>query len=259
MRTLTVLGSCAAWPEAGRAASGFLLEYDGFRLVLDLGYATFPRLLDHCAGDEIDAVAVTHEHPDHCADLSALCRERYFARDRSRRTPLFCTPGVVERVQAMEPNESLSDVFEVHLLPGGGQVGPFRLDGIALPHHVPHAGIRVAAADLVVGYSGDAGPDSALLAVGGGADLFIMGATWQGDAGADTDAEAGPDADAGQSRDGRLLSAAEAGTWASRAGARRLLLTHFWPGADREVSLAEARGRFDGEVLLADEGLVVHL
>jgi len=44
-RRVTVLGSCGAWPEAGRAASGFLLEYDGFRLILDLGYATLPRLL----------------------------------------------------------------------------------------------------------------------------------------------------------------------------------------------------------------------
>ncbi len=39
MRTLTVLGSCGAWPEAGRACSGFLLSYDGFRVVLDLGSA----------------------------------------------------------------------------------------------------------------------------------------------------------------------------------------------------------------------------
>src|SRR5262249_18628326 len=56
MRRLTVLGSCGAWPEAGRACSGFLVEYDGFRLVLDLGYATLPRLLARCPGGEVDAV-----------------------------------------------------------------------------------------------------------------------------------------------------------------------------------------------------------
>ncbi len=41
---LTVLGSCGAWPEAGQACSGYLIEHDGFRLVVDLGYATLPRL-----------------------------------------------------------------------------------------------------------------------------------------------------------------------------------------------------------------------
>jgi ribonuclease BN (tRNA processing enzyme) len=46
---LTVLGGCGAWPEAGQACSGFLVEHDGFRLVVDLGYATMPRLLEHGA------------------------------------------------------------------------------------------------------------------------------------------------------------------------------------------------------------------
>jgi ribonuclease BN (tRNA processing enzyme) len=37
------------------------------------------------------------------------------------------------------------------------------------------------------------------------------------------------------------------------------LLTHFWPGNDREQSRAEAASVFSGEILLADEGLVVPL
>ncbi|MFE2108868.1 hypothetical protein ACFXAF_23810 [Kitasatospora sp. NPDC059463] len=48
-----------------RGASGFRLEYDGFRLVPDLGHATFPRLPEHCPGGHVDAVVITHEHPDH--------------------------------------------------------------------------------------------------------------------------------------------------------------------------------------------------
>jgi hypothetical protein len=47
MRQVTVLGSCGAFPEPGRACSGFAVDWDGYRLVLDLGYATLPRLLAH--------------------------------------------------------------------------------------------------------------------------------------------------------------------------------------------------------------------
>jgi ribonuclease BN (tRNA processing enzyme) len=68
----TVLGGCGAWPDAGQAFSGYLIEYDRFRLVLDLGYATMPRLLEHVAADGVDAVVVSHGHPDHCADLNPL-------------------------------------------------------------------------------------------------------------------------------------------------------------------------------------------
>lgn len=242
VRDLTVLGTCGAWPEAGRAASGFLLEADGFRLVMDLGYATLPRLLGHLTVGELGAVVITHGHPDHCADLSALCRALLLGEGRGDRVPLYCPAGVLERVQAMEPTEDLNEVFDPHPLPGSYEVGPFRLDGRLLPHHVPHAGVRLTAPGLTVAYSGDAGPDRALGELAAGADLLVAGATLQGEA-----------------ADPHLLSAAQAGRWADEAGARRLLLTHFWPDAERGRSVAEAGAACTGEVLAAEEGMVLSL
>ena len=103
MRHLRVLGSCGAWPEAGRAASGFLVEWDGFRIVLDLGYATLPRLLEHCPADQVDAVVITHGHADHCVDVDALYRARACGPVRLEKIPLFCIDGVVERLAAFDP------------------------------------------------------------------------------------------------------------------------------------------------------------
>ncbi|WP_280881138.1 MBL fold metallo-hydrolase [Streptomyces pseudovenezuelae] len=242
MGELTVLGSCGAWPEAGRAASGFLLEFDGFCLVMDLGYATLPQLLGRCTGRELDAVVITHEHPDHCADLSALCRALLFGEGREGRVPLYCPQGVLGRVQAMEPTEDLREVFDPHPLPGSYQVGPFRLDGRLLPHHVPHAGVRLTAPGLTLAYSGDAGPGHALGQLAAGADLLVAGATLQGPA-----------------TDPYLLSAAQAGQWAARAGAERLLLTHFWPGTERGRSVAEAGVAYQREILAAREGMTLPL
>jgi ribonuclease BN (tRNA processing enzyme) len=245
VRRLTVLGSCGAWPEAGRAASGFLVDYDGYRLVLDLGYATMPRLLGHVGGQGVDAVVITHEHPDHCADLSALYRERFFTTERRRPIPLYCTPGVVSRIGQLEPNGDLAEVFDVHHLPGAYQVGPFGLEAVALPHFVPNAGVRLTAPGLVLAYTGDSGPDPGLATLGADASLFVMEATHQGE----------------PSEDGtrNLLTAREAGQWAARAGAHRLLLTHFWPGLDRSVSVAEAGEAFRGEIIAANEDLAIKL
>ncbi len=62
---LTVLGGCGGWPAAGLACSGYLAEHDGFRLLIDPGYATLPRLLLAVAdATEVDAVLVSHGHPD---------------------------------------------------------------------------------------------------------------------------------------------------------------------------------------------------
>ncbi|CAL9470396.1 putative protein [Streptomyces sp. enrichment culture] len=143
----------------------------------------------------------------------------------------------------MEPTEDLLEVFDVHSLPTSHPVGPFQLDAALLPHHVPHAGVRLTAPGLAVTYSGDAGPDPALARLAAGADLFIAGTTLQG-----TSADGG---------DGQLMSAVDAGSWATRSGAKRLLLTHFWPGSDRTRSTADARSSFSGEVIAAEEGMVL--
>jgi ribonuclease BN (tRNA processing enzyme) len=64
---------------------------------------------------------------------------------------------------------------------------------------------------------------------------------------------------AAEGRPRLLLSAAEAGEIAAAAGARRLLLTHFWPDTDRELAVAEARRSFTGEIHRADEGTVIEV
>ncbi|QYC38281.1 ribonuclease Z [Nonomuraea coxensis DSM 45129] len=243
MRQVTVLGSCGAYPEPGRACSGFAVDWDGFRLVLDLGYATLPRLLAHWPDGAPDAVVITHEHPDHCVDLHGLFRMRYYGDPGGPKLPLYCPPGVLDRIGGLEPDVDLRAVFDVHPLPGSHRLGPFDLTGLSLPHYVPNAGIRLEADGVALAYSGDTGPTPLLAALGRDADLFIVEAT-------DRDGETG--------RPTRnLMTSAEAGHWAGRAGARRLMLTHFWPGNDRDAAVAAARSAFGGVVLAAEEGLTI--
>jgi ribonuclease BN (tRNA processing enzyme) len=69
-------------------------------------------------------------------------------------------------------------VFEWHQLPAPPTtVGPFRLEGVLLPHYVPNAGVRLVTQGLTVAYTGDAGPDPVLATVGRDADLYIVEAT----------------------------------------------------------------------------------
>ena len=55
------------------------------------------------------------------------------------------------------------------------------------------------------------------------------------------------------------LTSRQAGEAATAAGARKLLLTHFWPGNDRDRSRTAAAEAFSGEILIADEGTVIDL
>ncbi|MFC0114340.1 MBL fold metallo-hydrolase [Kibdelosporangium aridum] len=236
---ITVLGSCGAWPEPGRACSGFLVEHDGFRLVLDMGFGVASRLFEICPAESVNAVVVTHEHPDHCVDLNALLRARFYGG--MPRIPLYCTPGVAGRLNVVEPNPPLSAAFDIYELPGGYSVGPFDLTGMLLPHHVPNSGVRLATKDSVLAYTGDTGPDPALAVLAKDADLFIAEATLiEPQQGTRT-----------------LLTAREAGQWAARANAKRLLLTHFWPGSDRTAAVSSAYAEFSGDIAAAVEGMAL--
>jgi ribonuclease BN (tRNA processing enzyme) len=252
---LTVLGSCGAWPEAGRACSGFLLEHDGYRVVLDLGYGAFPRLLDALgpAGlTGVHAVIVTHHHPDHVVDLHALFRAWTYPRRSWDRLPVWAPPAVRDLLIALEDGEehAVDAAFAFTTLPSDAvAVGPFSLESVPLPHFVPSVGVRLSSPETVVAYTGDTGPSPALAGLGRDADLFIVEAT---------DREQQPSTRPAAVQ-GRQLTSQEAGRAAREANARRLLLTHFWPGNDRERSRAEAQEEYPGEVLLAQEGLVVGL
>jgi ribonuclease BN (tRNA processing enzyme) len=252
---LVVLGGCGAWPEPGRACSGFLLEHDGFRVALDLGYGTLSRLLALLGSTTavgLDAVVVTHDHPDHVVDLHGLFRARLYDGQQLPRISLYAPEAVLERVAGLEDGDLplTAQVFAWKPLPARGhELGPFRLESWSLPHYVPNAGVRLSTSELVLAYTGDTGPDPALAEVGREADLFIVDAT-------DRYQQAGtaPGAEAPMN-----LTAREAGEAATAAGAHSLLLTHFWPGNDRERSRAAAAEAFSGEILIADEGAVIDL
>ena len=99
---LTVLGSRGAWPEAGQACSGYLVEHDEFRLLVDLGYAVVPRLQEFVAVGRVDAVFISHGHPDHCADLNPLLRARVLRDDVLPPLPVYAPPGALDAVLALD-------------------------------------------------------------------------------------------------------------------------------------------------------------
>src|SRR4029079_1683052 len=57
---LTVVGCSPAWPNPGRAHSGYLLSHDGGRLLVDCGPGVLSRLREAEDWPRVDAIAITH-------------------------------------------------------------------------------------------------------------------------------------------------------------------------------------------------------
>jgi ribonuclease BN (tRNA processing enzyme) len=244
---LTVLGACGAWPEAGQACSGYLVEQDGFRLLVDVGYATMPRLLERIGAEQVDAVFISHGHPDHCADLNPLLRARTLREDKPAPLPVYALPGALDAVLALDRPGMLDDAYVRHDLTVGARltIGPFQAETRLLPHWVPNAGVRLSAGGRVLAYTGDTGPSPEVVELARGADLLLAEASHVDEVPEDSKHD--------------LTSARQAGRQAEDAGVGRLLLTHFWPGTDRSAARAAAGAAYDGEVGAAVPGLVLDL
>ena len=244
---LTVLGGCGAWPAPGTACGGYLIEQEGFRLLIDPGYATLPRLPRQASPELIDAVFISHGHPDHCADLNPLLRARALADHPAAPLPVYTLPGAVDAVLALDRPGMLDDAYALREFSPGDhvEIGPFHAETRLLPHWVPNVGVRLAAGDRVVSYTGDAGPSDDLLVLAHRADLLLAEASYVEHVPKDSERH--------------LSSAGHRGTVASRAGAGRLLLTHLWPGTDPAAAREAASMEYQGDVAVATHGLVVDL
>jgi ribonuclease BN (tRNA processing enzyme) len=244
---ITVLGGCGAWPEEGQACSGFLVEHDGFRLLVDAGYAIVPRLQRHAPVESIDAVLVSHGHPDHCADVNPLLRARVFRDEPAPDLPLYAPPGALDAVLALDHPRLLRSAYTVHEFTPGAElhIGPFAVGTRLLPHSVPNAGVRLRAGGAVVAYTGDTGPSPAVAELADGADVLIADATYIDEA--------------PEHLRGVLSSARLAGREAQRAGVGQLLLTHLFPGTDPDSAVSAASTAYGGDIAVARADLVIDL
>jgi len=247
---LTVIGCSGSFPGPDSPASCYLFEADGFRLVLDLGNGAVGALQQQARISDIDAVCLSHLHPDHCLDLCPLWVARMFGPDgRLPRIPVYGPEGTALRMAqayGLKEDPGMTESFDfVTLTQGTRQIGPFQVALAHMNHPVETFGFRVEQAGRSVAYSGDTGICPALVDLARGADLLLCEASLLN----------------GQRHAPNMhLTARQAVEHAAAAGVGRLVLTHLVPWNDRARTLAEASEvPFDGEISLATHGEVIEL
>ncbi|MGH3516024.1 MAG: MBL fold metallo-hydrolase [Haloechinothrix sp.] len=249
---LTILGCSGSIPGPNTNASGYLVEAEGFVLGLELGNGTLSELQAIRSPFDLGALVLSHLHPDHCADFAALTVFRRYHPDRphgqgQQRLPVFGPEDLEQRlVNLYAPNEAeraetdLSDVYTFLPLPmERHQVGPFQVIAFPVCHPTPAYGLRISHGGKTLAYTGDTGICPILDELAADVDVLLSEASW-------TDADDRPI--------GVHLSGVEAGELATRARARRLLITHIAPWSDRTKIHAEARAAFDGPLELIEQG-----
>ena len=253
---IRVVGCSGNVPGPASPASCYLIEADDgdrtWRVVLDLGSGSLGPLQRWCDPREIDAIVVTHLHPDHCADLAPLhVYLAHHSEGPSGPLALYAPFGTASRLDQLRGSPRTTDRFDIRAWQSGAaiEVGPLTITPRSVDHSTPAYAIRVEgpsedAGSCVLAYSGDGDECEGLDRTAEDATLLLCEATF-------TEAEEMPR--------GFHLTGRRAGALAARVGARALMLTHVPPWTDPNAPLAEAEAEYDGDITLARSGALVEL
>lgn len=241
---LTIIGASGSFPGPSGPASCYLVEAGGFRLLLDLGNGALGALHHYTDIYDVDAVYLSHLHPDHCMDLCSFWVARRYSPVGPRPAiPVYGPPGVADRMAqayGMDPDPGMRESFDfLEMAPGSFEIGPLSAHVQRVNHPVEAFGIRLEHEGISLAYSGDTAPCSELVDLSREVDLFLCEASFHDDRENPKDVH---------------LTGVEAGEHASKARVREVLLTHLVPWNDDHLTLQEARSSYQGPVSLARPG-----
>ena len=261
---ITVLGKSPAWQDAGGACSGYLVEAAGCNVLLECGSGVFGKLRDRRDYCEVHAVVISHLHADHILDLVPFASALTYA-PRQQPVPVGGYPGIdtphrprlIAPVGAAEAlrricggagmrEEHVENAFELseYAPEDTFSIGPLEVRFRSVPHFLPTYAVELREGPARLTFSADSSPSDELCEFARDTSLLLIEATLP------RPERHGPRGH---------LTPGEAGEHGRRAGARRLVLTHFSDELDPEWARREAERTFGGPVGVAHEGATYEL
>jgi len=242
MLAVTILGCSGSYAAAGGACTGYLMQSSQANVWLDAGPGTLANLQEVCTLGELDAIVLTHAHPDHWLEIPVVANalEWYEPRDR---LPVYSNSHMAAQARELiGPDIDIPFDWRVVDVDDVVTIGDQQWSFAETEHYVPTFATRADAGGQSIAFSSDTGPGFSLASMverHGRLDLAIIESTF-------LDRENHP---------GTLhLSADEAGKMAEQANVGRVVLTHQAPLEDRAAHLAKAQANFSGEIVLAEVG-----
>ncbi len=247
--TVTILGSGTCVPSLTRSSCSVLMSVGDSKLLFDSGPGTMRRLLE--AGTtifDISHIFYSHFHPDHSSEFVPFIFATKYPNKQQRRNTLTVTAGTgfldfYDRLKSVygqwiELEPGLLTLKELdHQKPDSNQFKDFTVESAPMAHNEESIAFRINSPDgSSAVYSGDTDFTENLIELARDADILICESALPDDM-----------------RVNGHLTPSLAGEMATRAGVRKLVLTHFYPECDHADIEQECRKTYDGPLLLAED------
>jgi ribonuclease BN (tRNA processing enzyme) len=248
---LYVFGSGTCIPTVERGPSGLALAIGPHLILLDGGSGSLRQMvrmgLDF---RRVDYLFLSHFHPDHVAEFVPLLFAMNYTVDFTRVLPLQVIgpkglrnfydqlQGIFGRwIEAQTYPLFFQEVEESHL-----PYPDFTVETLPMAHSAAAVGFRLNGENRSVVYSGDTDYCSNIVRLGRNADLLVLECSF-------------PDE---RKAEGHLTPSL-AGKIAREASCKKLLLTHFYPVFQGHDIRKECSKEFDGDIILAEDGMRLNI
>lgn len=246
-----ILGSGTCVPTAERGPSGAVLALPRHLLFFDGGSGSL-RQMARLGLDfrKIDFLCLSHFHPDHVADLVPFLFATNYTPDFVRTLPLnlIGPPGLRKFYDQLRGiyghwiNAQTYPLEFTEIEEGATSFSDLRLEALPLVHSTTSIGFRISVEGRVLTYSGDTDYCENIVKLGKNSDLLILECSFPQ-----------------ERRKKGHLTPLLAGKIAREASCKKLLLTHFYPLFQDHDILEECRREFQGEIILAQDGMKIPL
>ncbi|MEI3607834.1 MBL fold metallo-hydrolase [Pseudogracilibacillus sp. SE30717A] len=238
---LTIIGYWGGYPAMDGASTMYLLEKDGFLLVIDVGSGGLVKFQKYRSITEIDAVLLSHYHADHIADIGVLQHARLiqsYITGEEKILPIYGHEEDEKEFEKLNHDYTEAIAYNPHNVL---KVGPFFIRFLKTKHPVSCYGMRITDGTSTIIYTADSAFQEEWIKFSKDADLLL----------AECNFYAGQNAsDAGH------MTSEDVGTIAKEANVGEVILTHLPHFGNHEDLIKQAEEIYKGKISLAYEGKV---
>lgn len=238
---ITVIGHWGGYPKAGEASSGYLVEHDGYKILVDCGSAVLSNLQTYIKPEELDAVVLSHYHADHVADIGVLQHALLigkYVNGTNNNLPIYGHPQDKQAFEALTYKDITTGI--AYNQGESLNLGPFIFDFLRTKHPAECYAMKISAGGKTIVYTADTAYFDELSHFAVNSDMLLCESNFY------------------KGMDGKgagHMTSEEAGALAAKSNVSKLVLTHLPHFGDLQQLVIEAKEQYTGDIILASKDL----
>jgi len=239
-----VIGMWGGFPKKNGPCSGYLIQREGFSLLIDCGSGVLSELQNYIGLNDINNVVLTHYHYDHFSDIGSYLFSRLVNTQLGRADKELCVYGPADDGMQKQVEAVTYSRFTSFNEQSQFDIGPFSCTFMRNIHPVETYSVKIVCDNKSIVFTSDTSFTPDLIDFTAKSDLLITECSLY------------------EGMDGEVsghMNSKDAGILAYQSKAKRVLLTHLPHYGDLNDLVVSAKKQGNPNIELAESGILINL